>query len=280
MSDRHWAVKALSMSDPLPPSIEPPTPPSGTPVPHDPVPPMTQQPAPPARVFGHPQIIAALITGMISIVVAVVGIIPALMDNDGEIPTPTVAAAAVSSPTYEPSPLLAPTDPPLEPTTAPTDVPTDVPTNQPVAAVTSLPVLPVTPVTGETIPPTVEGATLPPNAVLIWDQDAFNVVNESGARMSLARVRFRALSDRSTRWRAEDWGPVHETLPDGQCLRLRDASVGRRNPPPECAGDRLYALFEVGPSVIFWPAGFTVERDDIVLATCTSSPCEVHIPPN
>lgn len=272
MSDRRRAVKALSMSDPLPPSIEPPTPPSGTPVPHDPVPPLTQQPAPPSRVFGHPQIIAALITGMISIVVALVGIIPALMDDD-ETPTPTVAAAALFSPTAEPSPLLAPTDTPV-------DLPTVVPTSQPAAAVTSLPVLPVTPVTGETIPPTVEGATLPPNAMLIWDQDAFNVVNESGARMSLARVRFRALSDRGVRWRAEDWGTVHETLPDGQCLRLRDASVGRRNPPPECAGDRLYALFEVGPTVIFWPAGFTVERDDIVLATCTSSPCEVYVPPN
>lgn len=253
------------MTDPLPPSVEPPTPPSGTLVPHDPVPPLRQRHTPSSRVFGHPQIVAALITGIISIVVAVVGIIPALLEDDAEAPPPTVAVVVLSSP------ITPPPDTPVAPTVAPTD--------HPVAAVTSLPVLPVTPVTGETIPPTLEGATPPPNAVLIWDQDAFNVVNESGARLSLARVRFRAVGDRSVRWRAEDWGPVHETLPDGQCLRLRDAAVGRRNPPPECAGNRLYALLEVAESVIFWRAGFTVERDDVVLATCTSSPCPLYFPP-
>ncbi|GIK28647.1 MAG: hypothetical protein IT298_07920 [Chloroflexi bacterium] len=249
------------MSDHLPPSSELPTPPSGTPVPHDPVSPLTQQPAPSPPLLSHPQIIAALITGMISIVVAVVGILPALMDSDNQTPTPTVSVAALVSPTNEPP------------------LPTVVPTGQPAAAVTALPVLPITPVAGETIPPTGAGSMQPPNAVLVWDQDAFNVVNESGGRMSLTRVRFRAINDRQIRWRAEDWGPVHETLPDGHCLRLRDTAAGPRNPPPECAGSRLYAMLEVAASVIFWPGGFTVERDGAVLATCTSSPCAVYVSP-
>ncbi|NOG48018.1 MAG: hypothetical protein HND48_00105 [Chloroflexi bacterium] len=122
------------MSDHLPPSSELPTPPSGTPVPHDPVSPLTQQPAPSPPLLSHPQIIAALITGMISIVVAVVGILPALMDSDNQTPTPTVSVAALVSPTNEPP------------------LPTVVPTGQPAAAVTALPVLPITPVAGETIP--------------------------------------------------------------------------------------------------------------------------------
>lgn len=91
--------------------------------------------------------------------------------------------------------------------------------------------------------------------------------NQSERTLSLEGVEFRSASGN---WDARDWGPsVYTSLPLGMCLRLRDASVGQRQPPAPCR-DKIYGLIVVGSSALFWlnTETFEVVRNNTLIVTC------------
>lgn len=256
------------------------------PPPSDPVPPQSDQtpqfvpvilpppaPSPAPTGLKNPQILAAIITGIISLMVAIVGIIPALVKDDDKDPTATQALAAIVV-TFTPTdaPTLAPTELPTLPPTQipPTDVQASIPTIVDVGT-TPLPVLGSTPAT---IVPTVEPSE-DPNIRLYFDNASFTIRNQGGGKKSLAGVVF---SSDEGRWEAEQWGLIHEELSNRDCLRLRDQTTDPRDPPSECRD--LLALLLVGPAAIFWrdPDGFNVDRSGVRLGTCTVSPCDLYLP--
>ena len=256
------------MSDSLPPSSTEPTPSRGTPLaePIATIPPSLTQPPPP-KLAQNPQIMAALITGMISLMVAIVGIVPALVEaaKDDSTPTPLPLAAIVATftPVSTQIALAAPTEPP------PTDAPVSQPNIVPVGATTALPVIGSSPVPADPQPTTDTSASIStdttaqePNVRLYFDHASFTIRNQGGNRKMLTDVSF--YSD-NARWNASQWGLIHEDFKKQKCLRLRDASLGPRNPPSECQGNNLLSLMEVGTPVIFWrdEAGFRVERSGV-----------------
>lgn len=269
------------MSDLPPPLSTEPTPSRGTPLaePLSSIPPSLTQPPPP-KLTQNPQIMAALITGMISLMVAIVGIVPALVEaaKDDSTPTPPPLAAVIATftPVNTQIVLAAPTDTPV--------------VSQPnIVAVggtmTSLPVIGSSPVPADPQPTADSGASTSnnaaaqePNVRLYFDNASFTIRNQGGNRKMLADVSF--YSD-DARWNASQWGLIHEDFKKQKCLRLRDASLGPRNPPSECQGNNLLSLMEVGTPVIFWRAddGFRVERNGVEIGVCTVSPCDLYLPP-
>jgi hypothetical protein len=280
------------MSNPPPVSSVEPTPSRGTPLaePVATIPPsLTQPPPPPQKLTQNPQIMAALITGFISLMVAIVGIVPALVEaaKDDPTPTPPPAAAmiATSAPTNtlvaQVEPTIAPTDTPISPTDAPVSQPNIVPVG---ATSTSLPVIGSSPVPADPQPTadtstsiSNEVAVQEPNVRMFFDNRSFTIRNQGGGRKSLTGVTF--YSDEG-RWDASQWGPIHEKLTNKDCLRMRDVNTGQQNPPSECQD--LLALLLVGPEVIFWrdEDGFRVARNGVELGVCTVSPCDLYLPPN
>ncbi len=141
------------------------------PPPADPVPQPEQPPqfvpvilpppaAPPPTGLKNPQILAAVITGFISLLVAIVGIIPSLIDKDkDEDPTPTYTAVVALIVSFTPSevPTLAPTELPTLPLATqptqlpPTDIQASIPTIVDVGT-TPLPVIGSTPDIGSRRP--------------------------------------------------------------------------------------------------------------------------------
>jgi hypothetical protein len=282
------------------------------------------------RVMSNPQIVTAIITGIVTVVAAFVGVVPQLAKNNVTLPlfTPTIAstlmvatATPFASPTegqptqpafsatavlpttaqeVQPSPTYAPpTATPLPPTAtqtvelSPTPLPM-VPTNAP-----HLIPLQLTPnvflrETSVAVPPDIatlptvtEPATVvpsppvqPPNVRVLYDEVSLTVVNQSGGLLSLVGVSFVSAAGR---WDASQWGGrVHDRVPNGYCLRMRDASVGQRTPPAECVG--IFGLMEVGSTVMFWRGveQFTMEQNNNVIATCSaiSRMCDVYLPQN
>jgi hypothetical protein len=117
----------------------------------------------------------------------------------------------------------------------------------------------------------------PANALFMWDDVSFTAINVGGGTLSLVGVTFNSARGF---WDARDWGPsLYNSLPSRDCLRLRDAAAGQRNPPGEC-GD-LYGLILVGASAIFWRGvdTFDILRDGQAIATCpvAAGRCEVVI---
>lgn len=278
------------MFDLPPPSSTEPTPTRGTPLaePITTIPPSLTQPPPPPKLTQQPQVMAALITGVISLLVAIVGIVPALVEAAKDDPTPTPPAAVVvatSAPTNtlvaQVEPTLAPTDTPAPPTDAPVSQPNIIPVG---ATSTSLPVIGSTPVLADPQPTadtsastSNETAAQEPNIRMFFDNRSFTIRNQGGGRKSLIGVTF--YSDEG-RWDASQWGPIHEKFTNKDCLRMRDVSTGQQSPPSECQD--LLALLLVGPEVIFWrdEDGFHVERSGVELGVCTISPCDLYLPPN
>jgi hypothetical protein len=247
------------------------------------IPPSLTTPPPPAGALTHPQIVAALITGIVSVLVAVVGIIPVLIEAGKDDSTPTPVSAALVS---QASPTVAPTVTGLPPTAVDTQSPppaTDavgVPNIVDVGATTTpLPVL------GDPLPPTGEPAaatisdsvsTAPePNLRLYFDNVSFTVRNQGGGKKTLAGVVF---YNEHGRWDAEQWGSFYDDLTNRDCLRIRDVATSPRDPPSDCR--ELIGLMLVGPAAIFWRGddGFRVERRGVELALCTSSPCDLYLP--
>jgi hypothetical protein len=114
------------------------------------------------------------------------------------------------------------------------------------------------------------------NILLMIDEVAFTLVNQSPQTVSLEGIVF---SSANGTWEARSWGPsVFDRLPAGQCLRLRDATVGQRQPPAACR-DRIFGLQEVGTAALFWIGveTFDVVRGGETLATCRVSDGECLI---
>lgn len=285
------------MSNPQTVSSTEPTPSRGTPLaePIASIPPSLTQPPPPPKLTQNPQIMAALITGFISLMVAIVGIVPALVEaaKDDPTPTPPPAAAIVATsmptntliaqvlPTETPLPAPTETSVPPTATTEPVSQPNIVPVG---ATSTSLPVIGSSPVPADPQPTADTSASVPvettvqePNVRMFFDNRSFTIRNQGGGRKSLTGVSF--YSDEG-RWDASQWGPIHEKLTNKDCLRMRDVNTGQQSPPSECQD--LLALLLVGPEVIFWrdADGFRVARNGVEIGVCTVSPCDLYLPAN
>jgi hypothetical protein len=252
---------------------------------------MTEQLPPKSDpLLKNPQVLAAIIGGFFTLMVAILSIVPTLMSNRAPEPTPTVIIVTATSvpatavvqanstdlPTTEPTRVNTSVPPTsmaenmqVPPTAAPsefiptqTSLPTDTPP-QP----TALPVLP----TSTPAPPG--------NVLLLYDDVSFTVRNQDSRTLSLEGVVFRSASGE---WEARRWGPsIYNSVPAGKCLRLRDATVGQRQPPSGCVNN-IYALMEVGTTAFFWLGvdQFDVVRDGAVIATCATvdQSCLIYLP--
>jgi hypothetical protein len=247
--------------------------------------------------LSHPQVLTAIITGVVTLVAAFVGILPTLIQAGQPAAAPTQTPTPTATLTFTPAPTLTaelPTAthtgvPDVSPTATltlepvlPTATQTSIPTQIEVI-VSSIPTLPPTNIPATTIQePTVPMQTVqvvqsdPPNVLLIYDDAAFTVLNVSGKAMNLDGVRFR--SD-SGKFNASKFANSH-SVPNDNCLRLRDSTAGRRNPPGECKN--LLSFFEVGVGDLFWlnTPSFEVVRNGEILATCTTDTdrCAILIP--
>jgi hypothetical protein len=202
---------------------------------------MAEQPPSSLR---NPQIVAAIIGAVATLLVAVITVIPTII-NSSQTPTPIVVTATVA-PTIQQPTLNSENSQPIQPSTV-VPQPTEI--------------------------------SEPPNVRVFYDGVSFTLLNESGNTLSLEGVSFR--SDAGT-WDARNWGPsIYDRLPDGQCLRLRDRGAGQRQPPPSCV-NKIFSLIEVGSTALFWVNidNFEVVHSGEVIATCATvgGECGIHIP--
>jgi hypothetical protein len=206
--------------------------------------------SPPKResLLSNPQILAAVIGGIVTIIVAIIGVVPLLVNNrPTTTPQPTViiiTATTEASHALEIAPTLTPMQ---------QDLPTHI--AQVAASVTES--------SATLSPPTLTQG----NVLLLFDDVSFTLQNLNEAVISLEGVVFRSLSGE---WQAQAWGPsVYNSLPGGKCLRLRDATVGQRQPPTPCR-DHIYGLQEVVKSALFWIGvdSFNVVRGGEVISVC------------
>ncbi|MBC8099937.1 MAG: hypothetical protein H7Y11_10890 [Armatimonadetes bacterium] len=242
----------------------------------------------------NPQVLAALVTGILTLVAAFVGIVPILIQANQatatQTPTHTYTftpqPSATDTPTVTPESLPSATDTPIVtleplPSSTPTMTVELLPSITPMLSDTpaptqqSEPTLPPTTIP-EATPTLASVPTTPPNTLLIYDDVAFTVVNASGATLSLQGVRFRSGSNE---FRANQWANA-DSIPNNNCVRMRDAAAGARTPPAECRN--LLSLLEVGGSALFWlnTPSFEVVKRGEVLAVCSTDTdrCAVYIP--
>lgn len=224
-------------------------------------------------ILKNPQVIVAIIGVIGTVIVAVLGIVPIILNSRPAEPTLIVVTATSIPPTETAVPA---TTVQAQPTSIPSDVP-------PSATVTPLPAVPTdAPVPAPThtsVAPTAAPGVTAGNVLLLYDEVSFSLLNQGGGVLSLENVFFRSTSGE---WEARLWGPtVYNSLPAGMCLRLRDASVGQRTPPPPCR-DKIYGLQQVGTSALFWigAQSFDVILNGQTIATCAvaSQSCLVNIP--
>lgn len=240
-----------------------------------------------------PQVILPVLATISTVLVAVIGVIPSIMEAnkpDDATPTPIVIAIIATPIPATPVPVTTvPTEVAVVSTDAPTTAPraTDVPaaTVAPTSTPTDIPPTTVPTTVPTDVPPTAAPTDVPPtaaptavpNVTLFYDQDAFTIYNMTGGRISLEGIEFKGPE---ASWSISPFGSSARSLPGNKCLRLRDATVGNRTPPSEC-GSTNYAFLEIGPRVIFWRGQyFDVVRDGTVLATCQfeTTKCEIFVP--
>jgi hypothetical protein len=216
--------------------------------------------------FTNPQVMAAIIGGVVTLVAAILGVLPNVINRP-----PESTAVIVVTATPLPATALELAATPLPPPAA----------TEAVALVASATFVPPTAIPATPIPPTAAQPTAipaqPANALFIWDDVSFTAINTGGGTLSLVGVTF---SSGRGFWDARDWGPsLYNSVPPRDCLRLRDASAGQRNPPAECAD--LYGLILVGTTALFWRSAdsFDVLRNSQVIATCpvAAGRCEVFV---
>jgi hypothetical protein len=238
--------------------------------------PNTPTPTPPPAASSplqNPQVLTALITGMVTVVVAIVGLVPTILQSAAAAPTPTPPPTVIVVTATPTEVIVLPTETPIPPTA----------TEAPIEAIVLPSETPVSPTATEapteTPIPATEAAQVNerPNVRLIFDNASFTLVNLANQELSLEGVSF---SSASGYWEARQWGPsLYTRVPSQNCLRLRDMRTGRRNPPSDCRS--LLGLIEVGQPAIFWTNtdSFTVERNGDVLAECSTrqSPCELRL---
>ncbi len=207
-----------------------------------------------------PQVIAALITGMIAIVAT---LLPLWLDRNNSTPPVTATEIAIipsSTPDATTStPAMDASETPLPASATPQSLPTRTPL----------------PPTATLIPATDAPA---PNVILLYDDVSLTVYNDTQQTLSLDGVQF--LSN-SRRWNATQWGAsLAAALPADNCLRMRDATSGNRQPPAICGN--LLGFMQVGGSALFWLEGstFDVQYNGETLITCdtTATRCPVYIP--
>lgn len=232
------------------------------------------KPQPSVSPFQNPQVIAALIGGIVTIAVAVVGLVPVLLERAEPTVTPIIVTATSESvlvaqnpASNTPSPTEAPSTEaprPAEPTRTETPAPPS-PTSTPT----------VTPASETPLPSATDAP--PGNVQLLFDDVSFTVLNQDTRTVSLEGVVFRSASGE---WDARMWGiTLYNSLPPRNCLRLRDSAAGQRQPPAFCAN--LYGLQLVGTSALFWKAErFDVLRNGEVVATCevAAASCMIYLP--
>lgn len=212
-------------------------------------------------VWSSPPVIGAMITGAVTIAVTVITLLFQAQNSQPRvIVTSTPEATRVAQATFTPS--HTPTNT-LTPTNTPSDNDATIPVDTATATATPEPV-------------TVSDTT--PNVTLLYDDAAFTIHNISGNTLDLTRLSF--ASDTRT-WDATGWGPsLANSLPSDDCLRMRDAMSGQRQPPAVCAN--LYGFLTVGESALFWREGnsFEVRYDGEMLTTCdsTADQCDLAIP--
>ncbi|NWF68318.1 MAG: hypothetical protein HXY40_04470 [Chloroflexi bacterium] len=218
---------------------------------------MSQQPNTPASesVWKNPQTIVAIITGIVTVLVALIGILPNILPRNEPEPTPVVVVvAATAAPPTSTSGAAAPTH---------TSLPAQPSTDMPATAPTDVP-----------------AATAPPaNVLLLYDEVSFTLLNQSGRALSLQGVIFRSSAGQ---WDALRWGDtIYDRLPNASCLRIRDNASGTRQPPRQCA-DPIYGLMLVQGSDLFWlgVSSFDVLQNGAPLATCQTAAetCALFIP--
>ena len=210
--------------------------------------------------LSNPQVITAIIGGIVTLVAALVGILPNVLNGPSE-----ASAVVIVTPTL---PLT--TLPFTEPTLLPTNVPSGVSATAVVPSAEAIAFVPTATSIRATMTP-----SQPANLILIWDDVSFSAVNVGGATLSLVGVTF---VSRNGNWDARAWGPsLYNNVPAQSCLRLRESTAGQRNPPGEC--NDLYGLILVGTPAIFWRSvdSFDVMRDGSIMASCLvlAGRCEV-----
>lgn len=219
-------------------------------------------PTPSGNALSNPQVLVAVIGGLVTIAVAFIGILPTIIGNDDPTPTPPPPTVIVVTATETEAPPTATDDAPVSTATPqPTDV---VEETQPTETALAQQAV---------IQPTAV-----PNLTLLYDDVSFTVHNISGGVISLEGVTFQSASGE---WDASRWGPsVYNSLPNENCLRLRDTTSGQRQPPSVC--DNLYGLILVGQSALFWinTESFTVSLNGQPIAECATAAetCAIHIP--
>jgi len=246
---------------------------------------MSEQ-VPPRRdtPLSNPQVVAAIIGGIVTVIVAIVGIVPAIITSQKATPVvvtatlPPATTVALVLPEVIPSATaVAPTAIPVVPTSAGVQLTPIVysPVTDTASAPLPTPIFPSATVTPET-PPTQPAAA---NVLLMYDGASFTVLNQDTRKLSFEGVFFRSSAGE---WEARHWGPsLYNSLPTGMCLRLRDRSVGQRNPPAPCV-NKIYGLQEVGTTAMFWRNAdrFDVVRSGQVIASCVvaDQQCSIYIP--
>ncbi|MBI5666804.1 MAG: hypothetical protein HZC41_02250 [Chloroflexi bacterium] len=239
-----------------------------------------QPPVPPNTALSNPQVIAAIIGGIVTVVVAIVGIVPAIINSQRAtpvvvtatpVPLTTVAVVLLPPPTAT---LVAPSAT-VPPTSAQVELTPIVYSSPTTEAVQPTPIFPSATAT-PAAPPVQTGPT---NVLLMYDDVSFTMLNQDTRTLSFEGVAFRSSAGE---WEARRWGPsIYNSLKAGMCLRLRDASVGQRQPPAPCV-NKIYGLQEVGTPAIFWRnvERFDVVRNGQVIATCAvaDQQCAIAVP--
>jgi|GEM_PF-1452625 len=232
-----------------------------------------------------PQVVAALITSVVAIAIA---LLPTLTSNNN---APPPAPTMTSEPTVE---VIEPTEvTESEPTVveassadSSTDVPTatDSPTDSPPTDVspTETPMPTDAPPTATTVPTEPPTATptesAPPNVLLLYDASSFTMYNQSAGTLAVDNVRFQSASGR---WDTTSWGTgLAQTFPADNCLRMRDVNSASQQPPAICGA--LLGLQLTSGDTLFWIGvdDFDVLVDGEVIATCliAESSCAIAVP--
>lgn len=235
--------------------------------------------------LSNPQVVAAIIGGIVTVIVAIVGVVPVIINSQKTTPVvvtatpPPATTVALVLPEVIPSATaVAPTVQPVVPTSAQVQL-TPIVFSSPAADTATSPLpTPIFPsaTTSPEVPPTQAAAS---NVLLMYDGATFTVLNQDTRKLSFEGVFFRSSAGE---WEARRWGPsLYNSLPAGMCLRLRDSSVGQRNPPAPCVS-KIYGLQEVGIPAMFWRNAdrFDVVRSGQVIASCVvaDQQCSIYIP--
>lgn len=249
---------------------------------------MAEESLKPKSGIRDPQVLTALITGIVSVTVAIVSLVPTMIAANTPTATPTLThtatftltpsltATATTQASAAPTLTFNESKTPLAPTVSATTEPLQVePTIEIVEVQPTVEVAQAQPTALS------ESQETPsePNVLLIFDEVSFTLVNVSGSTLSLKDLKFR--SD-SGKWDAKTWGgpTVYNALPNDLCLRIRDSAAGNRNPPGECKD--LHGLSITGGDALFWRGvgEFEIRQKKDLLASCKTDTdrCAIFVP--